>query len=284
MKTVLAISSQVVRGHIGLGAVGPGIEALGHEVWPLPTVLLSNHPGHRHGAGQCVVPPVLEEMIDALDANGWLERIDAVISGYLPTTDHVEFVRRVVTRVRGMRDITYLCDPVIGDDPKGLYIEQDVAGAIRDHLVGRADLVTPNRLELSWLTGMKVDGPDTAGEAGKVLVGKLGAGAVAATAIPSMEAGETQTGSTFSDVMYDGEATWQVTSDRLPDVPHGVGDLFGGLLLGHVLNGCGLGKALGKASAGVRVAIENSRGSDELVLAGMQERMAGARSEGVRGP
>ena len=45
MAKVLAISSHVVRGHVGLDATVPALQYLGHEVWALPTVLLSSRPG-----------------------------------------------------------------------------------------------------------------------------------------------------------------------------------------------------------------------------------------------
>ena len=46
MARILAISSQVVRGHVGLSAIVPALQRLGHEVLPIPTIILSNHPGH----------------------------------------------------------------------------------------------------------------------------------------------------------------------------------------------------------------------------------------------
>ena len=45
MAKVLAISSHVVRGAVGLAATVPALQSLGHEVWALPTVLLSSRPG-----------------------------------------------------------------------------------------------------------------------------------------------------------------------------------------------------------------------------------------------
>ena len=45
MARVLAISSHVVRGTVGLAATVPALQWLGHEVWALPTVLLASRPG-----------------------------------------------------------------------------------------------------------------------------------------------------------------------------------------------------------------------------------------------
>src|SRR5687768_930784 len=43
---VLAISSQVVYGPVGSSAAVPAMRRLGLDVLELPSVLLSNHPGH----------------------------------------------------------------------------------------------------------------------------------------------------------------------------------------------------------------------------------------------
>ena len=39
-------------------------------------------------------------MLEVLDANGWLAAVDAVMTGYLPTPEHVDFARRAVDIVR----------------------------------------------------------------------------------------------------------------------------------------------------------------------------------------
>ena len=154
MARILAISSQVARGAVGLSIIVPALQALGHEVIGLPTVVLSNHPGHAHVAGTRIEAAVLHKMLDALAANGWLQGVDGVLSGYLPTIAHVAFAGEAVARVRagnmGLK-ANYLCDPVLGDDPHGLYIDEAAAKAIRDRLIPIADIATPNRFEQSFL-------------------------------------------------------------------------------------------------------------------------------------
>ena len=86
---VLAISSEVARGHVGNSAARFALNRLGHQVIALPTVMLSNHPGHSHVAGTRIEPDTLRRMLDALDKNGWLAEVDAVLTGYLPTAEHV---------------------------------------------------------------------------------------------------------------------------------------------------------------------------------------------------
>ena len=114
MARIMVISSQVARGHVGLSAIVPACQALGHEVIALPTILLSNHPGHPHASGERIAPAALERMLDALDANSWLSDIDAVLTGYLPSAEHVQFAVEAVTRVDQVLLYCYHYEPATG--------------------------------------------------------------------------------------------------------------------------------------------------------------------------
>ena len=48
---LLSISSQVAFGPVGNSAAVPALQARGHEVLAIPTIMLSNHPGHGPPAG-----------------------------------------------------------------------------------------------------------------------------------------------------------------------------------------------------------------------------------------
>ncbi len=255
MAVILAISSQVVRGHVGLSAVVPALQALGHEVWPLPTILLSNHPGHDRCAGTRLKATALEAMLDALEENGWLANVDAVLSGYLPTADHVTLVADILARMRANRTVHYLCDPILGDDPKGVYIDPAAAAAIRDTLVPLADILTPNRFELAWLCGHPVTSAPEAVTAARMLPSR----AVIATSVPLP-------GDHLGNLLVaDGRAAIASVAEEA-HVPHGTGDLMSGLLLGHAMAGLALDAAMARAVAGVDAAIGASVGRDELDL------------------
>jgi pyridoxine kinase len=259
MARVLVISSQVARGHVGLAAIVPALQGLGHEVIALPTVLLSNHPGHGTVAGEQVAPALLRRMLDALAANGWLGEIDAVMTGYLPSAEHVRFAVEAIGRVKARaRTVRVLVDPVLGDEGKGLYIDAGAAAAIRDELVGLADVVTPNAFELQWLTGKAVGSVSEAVMAAAGLPGPL----VLAT---SVAAGADALSTVL--VPKDGDAVACCVPRRF-GVPNGTGDFLAALYLGHELR---LGvtrasEALALAGAGVDAVIDASRGYDELQL------------------
>jgi pyridoxine kinase len=258
MGRVLAISSLVARGHVGLSAMVPALQRLGHEVIAMPTVLLSNHPGHKHSAGELVSPETMLRMLDALDANGWLAGLDAVITGYLPTPSHVDAALAVLDRVSAASPGTLvLIDPVLGDDPKGLYIAEDAAIAIRDRLLPRATLTTPNRFELAWLSGRPVSNAVDAVKAARLLATPM----VIATSIPEGQ-------HALLTVYIDDEDAMSCSVRRRQTAPNGTGDLMTALIAGHLLDEVDAPEAVGLATAGVQAALAASQGRNKLDLFG----------------
>jgi pyridoxine kinase len=256
MARVLAISSYVASGHIGLGAAVTALQALGHDVVALPTVILSNHPGHARWAGERVDPASLAAMLEALDANGILADTHAVLAGYLPTVGHVRFAAKAAARVAERRPSAQLfCDPVLGDDPGGLYIAEDAAAAIRDELVPLADMIFPNRFELGFLSRAVIDDVPSAVAAAQ----ELHVRSVLATSIPS-EPGR------LANLLVSGGDTGLCEVASEERVPHGTGDLLAALFVGHRLNGGRGSEHLGRAVAGVAQAVAASRGKPELSL------------------
>ena len=67
--TVLSFQSDVVRGHVGNGAARFALQRLGVDVWAVPTVLLSNHPGHGRFRGEAMTAPQIAALIDGLGRN-----------------------------------------------------------------------------------------------------------------------------------------------------------------------------------------------------------------------
>jgi len=238
MTRILALSSWVAFGHVGLSAAAPALQMLGHGVTQLPTVVLSNHPGWPHVSGRQIPVDQLGPMVDALADNGWLTGQDAVLTGYLPSPDHVDLAVRLIERLHaaGARPRVTV-DPVLGDDPKGLYLPEPVAVALRDRLMPLADILTPNRFELGWLTGLPTGTESEAAMAARTLAQATGAQVIVTsppsppgmTGVLAVTAGNAQR---WTVPLHDG-------------VPHGVGDVFAGL----VSAGLPVADALGHLSA-----------------------------------
>jgi pyridoxine kinase len=256
MRRILVISSHVAYEAVGLTATIAPLQRAGIEVAALPTVVLSNHPGHARFAGTKLEPALLEDMTAALDATGWLGTFDGIFSGYLPTAAHVAWCGRVVERMRALNpSVVYICDPVLGDDPGGLYIDAAAAEAVRDTLVAVADILTPNRFELAWLSGIAVDSVQDAIAAAR----PLGRAKLCATSIPN---GPYE----LANVLVAGGDVFAGSVEKMERAPHGTGDLFAGLLTSALMQGVPDAAALGFAIGGVGHALDVSGGSDRLLL------------------
>jgi pyridoxine kinase len=213
---ILAVSSQVVWGPVGNSAAVPALQARGHEVLALPTITLSNHPGHGQPAGFRTDAADMARMIAALEALGALDGLDAVLTGYFASAGQVEEVARLLDRIK----VPFvLVDPVMGDHGR-LYVAEDVASAIADLLVPRATCLTPNSFELSRLSGKDVTDESSAVAAAR----ELALPEVLATSIPGHDG-------KLTTLLVTRDEVCRFTTDRLEKVPNGTGDFLSGLYL-----------------------------------------------------
>ena len=257
MATVLSISSQVARGHVGLSATRFALERLGHEVWDLPTILLSNHPGYARFAGEAVDAMAMARMLGALQDNGWLSQVDGVLTGYMPSAAHVVVAAELIGWVRSHApEALVLCDPALGDDPKGIYIDIVAAEAIRSELLPLSDIASPNRFELEWLTGHAIANESEALVAAAV----LGQPHLLATSIPGPAPDR------LLNLHVGLDTASKTDVERRQKAPHGTGDLMAALFFGHVLDGRDSAQSLALATAGIEAVLAASVGADELRL------------------
>jgi pyridoxine kinase len=267
LPAVIVLSSFVARGSVGARAAF-ALERLGHRVWTLPTVLLPWHPGH----GRAHRMPVPEADFAALCADlgraPWLSEVGGIITGYLGSPGQAEAAAGLVAAVKAANPkALHLADPVIGDASAGtaggLYVPEAVAIAQRDHLAGIADVATPNRFELGWLTGRPVETMVEIAAAARA----LGPKRVVVTSAPAMMAGK------IAAALVTESDTIVAENQLIPGAPNGTGDLFAALLLSRLVAGASDEAALAAASASTFEVIVRSvkAGSNELDLVGEQD-------------
>ncbi|RMF38382.1 MAG: pyridoxal kinase [Alphaproteobacteria bacterium] len=156
MAEILSIQSTVVYGRVGHMGSAFALGRFGHDVWPLPTVLLSNHTGYATVTGRALPEDEIAELVAGLEANGLLDRVHTLLTGYLGSVPVAGITLAALDRMRERHPQTlYLCDPVLGDEGVGLYLPPEIGIAYRDRLLPRADIATPNEFELRWLTGLQ---------------------------------------------------------------------------------------------------------------------------------
>src|SRR5207237_1843330 len=146
------------------------LQRLGIEAWALDTVAFSNHTGHGQWRGAVVPGATTAEWFGGVAALGVLPEIDAVLSGYLGEALTGPVLLDIVERIRAANpQALFCCDPVIGDVDTGSYVTAGIAEFFGDRALAVADIVTPNRFELEYLTGRSVATLGEAGEAAAAL-------------------------------------------------------------------------------------------------------------------
>jgi pyridoxine kinase len=258
MGKVLAISSHVVRGAVGLAATVPALQYLGHEVWALPTVLLSSRPGLGRLAKHDLPAAELAGMLSALEADSCWSALDAVLTGYFPLQECVVAAARAIPAIKAAKPgIPVLVDPVIGDAGR-LYVAQETAEAIRDGLLPLATIATPNLFELGWLSGTTPSHPAEVVEAAR----HLGPPTVVVTSA-------SETATSVATLLVGKDKRFELETRKHAGIPNGAGDLFAGLYLGHFLNGCSSEAALDATLADLDRVLAASAGRDVLRLAAL---------------
>jgi pyridoxine kinase len=236
MKTILSLQSQVAGAFVGNSVACFAMERLGVRVIALPTVILGRRPDRGAPGGGPTPLTLLTSAMDALDDDGALARVDAVLTGYIGMPEQADLALDLIQRVKEANpQAFYVCDPVLGDTG-GFYVSDEIAHAMTQKLVPAADLITPNAWELETIAGKPVTNLRDMRAAAQSL-GKP----VLVTSAPS------QTGAAAAYVS--GQTAWLVETPRAPSAPKGTGDLFTALFVAQRLNGRSIAIAL-EAAAG----------------------------------
>jgi pyridoxine kinase len=265
---ILSIQSQVVSGHVGNSAAVFALRRLGAEVWPIPTILLSHHPGHGGAQGGPIPLALLKSLIAGIAARGCFNRCEAVLSGYLGQAEAADIVRDAVTRAKdATKNGVYLCDPVLGDDGR-TYVSADVETAVHN-LAAIADIMTPNAYELSLLAGHALQNRNDALHALRQ-VQSVGPRIV----VLSSFAGVDTPANTLDVMAVDGPAAWRLSLPMIAGKFFGAGDAFAALFLNFWLPNRDTAAALGKACSALFGVLAQTPPGEELALIAAQSMLS----------
>jgi pyridoxine kinase len=255
---IVAISSHVVRGAVGNRAIVFALETMGFRVWSLPTVILPWHPGHGRSTRIATADEPFASAVADMTTSRWSGAIRAVVTGYFGSAGQVRPVAEMIRSLKASNpDLIYVCDPVIGD-AGGLYVPMPIAEAIRDELMPLADIATPNRYELGWLSGADLDSNAAIIDAAL----SLGPRRVLVTsAVPMMSGG-------IGNLLLTDRLALLAEHRMVGNPPNGLGDLTSALFLARLMRGETDERALQATTASVFEILARSvkRGADELML------------------
>nr|WP_321985139.1 pyridoxal kinase PdxY [uncultured Lichenicoccus sp.] len=232
---ILSIQSWVAYGHVGNAAAIFPLQRLGADVMALHTVQFSNHTGYGDWTGQVFTGADLRALGHGLAARGALATLDAVLSGYLGDAEIGRSILEIVACARAAgRPLLYCCDPVMGDDGRGLFVRPDIPPLLAHEVVPECDILTPNQFELAHLTGMDCRSRAGLLRAVRDLQGRMRPAGPRIVLVTSVA--NDQTPDDAIEILASSPDTaWLLQTPRHAISVNGAGDLIAALFLFHVL-------------------------------------------------
>ncbi len=253
---VAAVHDLSGYGRSSLTVVLPVLSAMGINVCPLPTAILSTQTSGFEDYFFQDLTSAMEEII-----RHWKTlplQFDSIYSGFLGSISQIELVEDLIHHFQ-LPDQLITVDPVMGDDGEfyGPLDSSMIQGM--KNLVSRAHLITPNYTEAVFLLGRSHKKSVSIHEIVKILkeLSSFGPDKVVITSVP-LEKRQT----TNAVIAYEkrNDRFWKVETNHIPAVYPGTGDMFSSVITGRLLLGDSLPAAIDRAVNFVIHAIKNTFG------------------------
>lgn len=189
----------------------------------------------------------------------------SIYSGYLNSEQQVECC---LAFFRAFPNAWKVVDPVMGDNGKPYSACTPALQEQMQHLVGKADLITPNRTEVSMLLQEPYQEEAVSLETARdwlIRLGKLGPEHVVITGIPLTNGFSANVGYEKASGSF-----WQVRINYLPGQYPGTGDIYCSILVGAMLSGASLPAAMEQATRFLERAVESTYRSGTELRYGVQ--------------
>ncbi len=256
-KKVLLINDIAGYGKVALSAMIPVLTTLGHDIYNLPTAIVSNTLDYGLFRIQDTTP-YMKDTIEVWKKLGF--SFDAISTGLLANEEQVDLLMDFCSG-ESAAGVKIFVDPIMADNG-ALYngmTEKTVAGFRR--LLKVADYAVPNYTEAALLTERSFQHYITREELRGLIddLRGLGAKSVAVTSLridnQDMVGGYDAAAGTYFTIPY----------AKIPVFFPGTGDIFLSVLMGSILNGKSFPKATGIAMRLVReMVLRNQNNRDKF--------------------
>lgn len=250
-KQVLLINDLAGYGKVALSAMIPLMSYMGHQVYNLPTALVSNTLDYGK--------------FDILETTGYMKNtikvwdelgfcFDAISTGFIVSEEQAEIIEKFCQKESSKGTLIFV-DPIMGDEGK-LYngITERVVAYMKK-LVKVSDYIVPNYTEAVRLTGMEYQESSNELELDEIIkrLGRMGAKSIIITSVrideEDMVVGfDYKEGKRFTIPFY-----------NIPVRFPGTGDIFSAALMGKVIEGNSLYISTKKAMEIVSTLIEKNK-------------------------
>ena len=246
---IAAVHDLCGYGKCSLGVAIPVLSAAGCDVCPVPTSLFSAHTAYE----VFYMHDTTSMLSDYLDA--WKQEnvdLDGVYSGFLGSAEQVSIIQRLY---REYPEALRFVEPVMGDAGKIYPTYTDELCCAMRELVDGADLLTPNMTEAAFLASMDYPGSNPSKEAiDKIMDSLIGLGAHNVL-LKGIVKGDGKIRNYLAGKDFD---LVEVSSELLPFMLHGTGDLFASCCIAAIMNERDLQTAAQFASDTVRHAMQKT--------------------------
>lgn len=250
---IAAIHDMSGVGRCSMTVLIPVLSALGCQVCPIPTALLSNHSEYKNFYFFDFTEH-MEEYYSNWEKNN--EEFDCVYSGFIGSEKQINIMLDIINKMKSKKDVLVVVDPVMGDHGITYKTYTDKMVEKMSQLVHKADIITPNMTEANILLGEKYSDERIDTERLKSYLNRLcslGPDICVITGIATLD-GEN------INACYDKRTDeyWKIPFRFIDKRYPGTGDLFTSLLVGYLMNGKKLPEAIEEASRFVSLAVKET--------------------------
>jgi len=247
---VAAIHDLSGIGRCSMTVIMPIMSALGCQVCPLPTALLSNHSEYKYFYFFDFTD-YMKEYYSYWEKNN--TEFDCLYTGFIGSEKQINIMIEIIDKMKKQNNPLIIVDPVMGDHGEIYKTYTDEMIQKMNQLVKKADIITPNLTEAGILLGEKYNGETISIELLKEYLYKL----CDMGPVKSLITGITTDKGEHINACYDKRTNqyWKADFDFVDKRYPGTGDLFTSLFTGYLLNGKKLPEAMEDASIFVSKAV-----------------------------
>lgn len=255
IKRVAAIHDMCGIGKAALTNIIPVLSTLGVEVCPIPTMILTTHTG---GFGVPAIVKLEEYIGKAFKHYSEINmNFQGIFIGYLGSIDNADETLSLLKSMKEEDISLIIFDPIFADNGKYYSnFKNDYSEKLKD-LIKYSKIITPNFTEACFLAEEEII-KDTVSKEEILMISrklhKLGCENVVITSVPVQDKDKIGTS------IYNGkdDSIEVLIRDRFEKSYPGTGDIFAAVLIGMILKGIDLGKAVKKSCEFVERCIEES--------------------------
>lgn len=250
---IAAIHDMSGIGRCSMTVIMPIMSALGAQVCPLPTALLSNHSEYPYFYFYDFTDH-MKEYYENWEKNN--AGFDCLYSGFIGSENQIDIILDIINKVKQKTNALIVVDPVMGDHGIKYKTYTDEMIKKMSMLVKKADIITPNLTEVSILLKEEYPKDKLSKEKLKEYLNKLSSMGPNIVMITGVITDENEN----INICYDkkNNSYWKVPFEFIDKRYPGTGDLFTSLFLGYFLNKNSLPESIERAGKFVSLAVKNT--------------------------